>query len=83
MLIIFINKKNFSQNERTCSRDRDILFPKHISDHRGGLGLISLQERIRTMGGDFSITSSPGNGCRCTLTIPNAIKTKIDSNMRG
>lgn len=37
-----------------------------------GLGLIRLQERVRALGGEIVITGSPGNGCRCALTIPFA-----------
>ncbi|MDA8140713.1 MAG: ATP-binding protein [Desulfobacteraceae bacterium] len=35
-----------------------------------GLGLLSLRERTSFMGGDFSIKSAPGMGCRFTLKLP-------------
>jgi signal transduction histidine kinase len=43
-------------------RDQDVGFCPNMTNapmQNRGLGLIRLQERIRTMGGDFFITSSP------------------------
>jgi signal transduction histidine kinase len=37
---------------------------------RRGLGLISMQERGRMMGGSLTIRSEEGNGTRITLIIP-------------
>lgn len=44
----------------------------HSVAHRkgDGYGLFSIRERIRHAGGTFSIVSSPGRGCRVTLTLP-------------
>ncbi|MBF0409235.1 MAG: sensor histidine kinase [Candidatus Riflebacteria bacterium] len=33
------------------------------------MGLLSMEERIRLAGGDFSIISSPGNGCKVSFAI--------------
>ena len=38
----------------------------------GGMGLTSMRERARTLGGKLAIESSPGKGTRITLTIPVA-----------
>jgi CheY-like chemotaxis protein len=38
-----------------------------------GLGLLSLGERTRHMGGVLDIASSSGKGCRVTLTIPEGV----------
>jgi PAS domain S-box-containing protein len=35
-----------------------------------GLGLLSLRERARALGGKFDIESNPGQGSRFTLTVP-------------
>ena len=35
-----------------------------------GLGIAALQERVRTMGGFFSIASEDGEGTKMTFTIP-------------
>jgi PAS domain S-box-containing protein len=42
-----------------------------------GLGLLSLRERARHIGGDLTIESAPASGSRFTLTVPVSI-TKID-----
>ncbi len=39
-----------------------------------GLGLISMRERIHLIGGEFNITSSPGNGTRITARAPMTMK---------
>lgn len=36
----------------------------------GGFGLFSIQERINDLGGKLEISSSPGKGCRVTMTAP-------------
>jgi len=38
-----------------------------------GLGLLSLRERARYMGGDLVMVSAPGQGSRLTLTVPPGI----------
>jgi len=40
---------------------------------KGGLGLVSLRERVRVIGGDLVIDSAPGRGCRFTLTVPRSL----------
>jgi signal transduction histidine kinase len=35
-----------------------------------GLGLISMEERVRHLGGTFSISSKPGDGARIEIRIP-------------
>ena len=35
-----------------------------------GYGLYSIQDRIKFAGGDFALESSPGNGCKATITLP-------------
>lgn len=36
----------------------------------GGLGLMSMEERVRLMGGDLTIDSDPGGGTRVSVHIP-------------
>lgn len=38
----------------------------------GGLGLLSIRERITLLGGTFEIASAPGHGARFTLRVPAA-----------
>jgi PAS domain S-box-containing protein len=37
---------------------------------KGGLGLVSMQERLRLMGGELSIESQPGRGTRIEARVP-------------
>jgi signal transduction histidine kinase len=36
----------------------------------GGFGLTSMRERTETLGGEFSVTSSPGKGTRVEVVVP-------------
>jgi signal transduction histidine kinase len=38
-------------------------------EHRGGLGLSGLQERVESLGGEFRIEGRPGAGVRISLRI--------------
>jgi CheY-like chemotaxis protein len=37
---------------------------------KGGIGLLSLRERASYIGGSLTVEGSPGQGSRCTLTVP-------------
>jgi len=37
---------------------------------KGGLGLLSMEERALSMGGHLMVSSSPGRGTKVTLTVP-------------
>jgi hypothetical protein len=43
------------------------------------LGLISLQERTRALGGEMEIESVPGKGSKITLSIPLTLPESQDS----
>jgi PAS domain S-box-containing protein len=51
------------------------------ADKRQGLGLISMQERIRMIGGEFMVESSPGRGttvrCRVPVTVDGAAQARV------
>ena len=36
----------------------------------GGLGLISMTERVEAMGGSFDVASTPHRGTRLNVTMP-------------
>jgi PAS domain S-box-containing protein len=40
------------------------------ASRRGGLGLISMRERVQLLDGEFAILSNPGEGTRVEVTVP-------------
>ena len=50
--------------------DDGIGFDVEAVKERGGLGLISMEERARLVNGTLSIEAQPGHGARISLTIP-------------
>jgi two-component system CheB/CheR fusion protein len=44
--------------------------PTSLDDQGGGLGLVSVQERIGMIGGALDIESAPGEGTRVTIDVP-------------
>lgn len=52
--------------------DRGVGFEPESVRHRGGLGMVSMEERVRLLGGGFSVRSRPGKGARLGVRIPLA-----------
>ena len=50
--------------------DDGVGFDVSEAKRRGGLGLVSMEERVRPMGGQLSITSAPGNGTQVLARVP-------------
>lgn len=57
---------------RLCLSDSGVGFDPASVGNKGGLGLISMQERVRGVGGDLSIESQPSRGTRITARVPLA-----------
>ena len=62
---------------KSCSKSLDVMivdngrgFQLDESKKKGGLGLISLEERVRLLQGNFSIDSEIGNGTTLHVSIP-------------
>jgi PAS domain S-box-containing protein len=55
---------------RVTVRDCGIGFDPDSARGHGALGLISIEERARLLGGAVRIRSCPGDGCRVTIQIP-------------
>jgi two-component system sensor histidine kinase UhpB len=49
---------------------------------KGGLGLISMEERARLVGGTFTVTSAPGRGTSINVSIPEGIKVSQKEGRR-
>jgi len=45
-------------------RDNGIGFDVAASTHKGGIGLLSMKERVRLVDGEFALKSAPGQGTR-------------------
>lgn len=48
-----------------------------------GLGITSMQERVRLVRGEFSITSAPGRGTRVKVTVPTRPNAKAEPAGQG
>jgi signal transduction histidine kinase len=55
---------------RLSIKDNGTGFDPTAPRSKGGLGLISIKERVRLVGGTLSIESRPGDGTRVTVEVP-------------
>ena len=46
-------------------------FDESAARRRGGLGLTSIDERVRLVGGTVHVDTSPGRGTRISVRVPN------------
>jgi PAS domain S-box-containing protein len=53
-----------------CVADTGCGFDPEAARDRGGLGLISMAERVRALGGKFSVRSRPGHGTHVHASLP-------------
>jgi signal transduction histidine kinase len=51
-------------------QDHGIGFDVHSLQDKGGLGLISMQERARLVHGDFLLETLPSRGATITVHVP-------------
>jgi signal transduction histidine kinase len=51
-------------------RDSGVGFDPQLTRETQGLGLISMQERVRVLNGTISITSKPGSGTEINVRVP-------------
>src|SRR6185295_16328219 len=55
-----------------CVFDNGKGFDPQVAEGKGGLGLVSMRERVRLLGGALSIESRPARGTRITARVPLA-----------
>jgi signal transduction histidine kinase len=63
-----------SEAIRLCVADAGAGFDIESAKKNGGLGLISMQERLRLVGGEISIKSQPARGTQIDVQIPLAAR---------
>jgi PAS domain S-box-containing protein len=61
-----------------CISDSGAGFSAETAKARGGLGLVSMRERLRLVGGHLSVESEPSQGTRICIRIPRSSKTGPD-----
>ncbi len=59
-------------------RDDGIGFDPGLSRGRGGLGLASMDERVRLIQGSVTINSKPGAGTAITVRIPSEARSNLE-----
>ena len=60
---------------RGSLRDDGIGFDQTAARNERGLGLPSMKERIRRLGGELEIQSSPGKGAQVSFVLPLAARS--------
>jgi len=53
-----------------CVSDRGAGFNPEGAQSKGGLGLVSMRERLRLIGGEFAVESKPSHGTRIRVRVP-------------
>jgi signal transduction histidine kinase len=53
--------------------DRGIGFDTHSSGASGGLGIVSMRQRLRTIGGSLTITAAAGQGTQVQARLPRRV----------
>jgi len=69
-----------SEGVQLVVRDAGVGFDVKDAKGRGGLGLVSMQERINMVRGQFSIESRPGEGTRVVASVPLTADNKESSD---
>jgi PAS domain S-box-containing protein len=63
-----------------CISDAGAGFDLESAQGKGGLGLISMHERLRLVGGNLVVESEPSRGTRVQVRVPLAKSTRGDSS---
>lgn len=71
-----VDLSGYSDSIHLCVSDTGTGFDPKTIKTVGGLGLISIRERLRLVGGRFSIESEPSRGTRIRAQIPLARSTE-------
>lgn len=58
------------QSAHLCVHDQGAGFDPRAAKNNGGLGLASMEERVRLLQGSFSLVTEPGCGSKVAVSIP-------------
>jgi PAS domain S-box-containing protein len=70
-----VRLESLSDQLKLTIHDRGIGFDPSMAMYRGGLGLISMRERVSLLKGSISITSRPHDGTEIQVRVPVAVRT--------
>ncbi|MEO7144278.1 MAG: sensor histidine kinase [Bryobacteraceae bacterium] len=68
-----VGLRGLPENIQVAVEDQGCGFDPAVGRRAGGLGLISIGERVRLLEGEHAIDSAPGKGTRIRLSIPLAV----------
>ncbi|HET7106995.1 MAG TPA: ATP-binding protein, partial [Candidatus Acidoferrum sp.] len=57
--------------------DLGIGFDQQVTTDRCGIGLISMRERLKLVGGELSVQSEPGHGTTIRALVPLMVKEHL------
>jgi signal transduction histidine kinase len=63
-----------------CISDTGVGFNLESAEARGGLGLISMRERLRLVGGHLTLESKPSHGTRILVRVPLSSGARKDTS---
>jgi signal transduction histidine kinase len=64
---------------RLMVADRGVGFNPEDARQYGGLGLVSMQERVHLVRGTFSVDSTPGEGTKILVGVPLGVAERMYS----
>lgn len=62
-------------------KGRGFNISKLSSSDKGGFGLFSIRERMKAIGGEFSMTSIPGSGSIFTISVPDKVEASTKETL--
>jgi signal transduction histidine kinase len=77
-----VNFSRIADEVRLVVMDQGAGFDAEEAKHKGGLGLVSMQERVQAVNGRFYIESKPGAGTKIIASVPVAAENSAGNASR-
>ena len=74
-----VDLKSDSDKVELGVSDTGVGFDVEAARRNGGLGLLSMQERVHLVHGELFIESSPGKGTRIVAKVPVTVKADAET----